>query len=112
MALLKKIKGATLMETLVATVLIMVIFIISGLVLNNVFSSSVRNHTKPIETIINELRYLEANKKITLPYDEEIDSWKVSLERITLEGQNFLEIEAVNIETQKSISKKYIENNN
>ncbi len=111
MALLKKIKGTTLMETLVATVLIMVIFVISGLVLNNVFSSTMRNHTKPAETVINELRYLETNKKITLPYHGEMDGWEVSLERITLDRQIFLEAEAVNIETKKNVSKKYIENN-
>ena len=37
MALLKKIKAATLMETLVATVLIFVVFIMASAILNNLF---------------------------------------------------------------------------
>jgi|SRR5690606_16554309 len=112
MVVLDKIKASTLMETLVATVLIVIVFMISGLVLNNVFSATVRNNTKSVETHIKELRYLETHGKLPSPYFEESGNWKISMEKIMLDGQMLLEFHAANSETNKTITKLYLETEN
>ena len=62
MVILKKIKASTLMETLVASVLIVVVFMISSMILNNLFSNTIKSNTRAIEAHINELQYLYINE--------------------------------------------------
>lgn len=67
------------METLVATVLIIVIFLLSSLILNNIFLGQVNSQTGPVETRINELNYLLINEKIETPYAETFNQWDISI---------------------------------
>ncbi len=79
MGLLKRIKGSTLMETLVASVLIVIVFMLAGMVLNNVFRNSFKNDTRAIEAHLNELQYLHKNKQLELPHQEVFDKWVVNI---------------------------------
>ncbi|MGW9686750.1 hypothetical protein [Flagellimonas sp. 2504JD1-5] len=84
MALLKKrVKASTLMETMVATVLIVVIFMLSSLILNNLFAAQVRGNLQPLKTHLDEVEYLYSNGKLTSPYYDEWEDWSISIE-----GQN------------------------
>ena len=56
-----KIKGSTLMETLVATVVIVIIFMMASLILNNLFSNTIKNNTQSIDSYLNELQYKKQN---------------------------------------------------
>lgn len=109
MALLKKIKASTLMETLVATVLIVVVFMISSMILNNLFSNSIKNNTRDIDAYLNELEYLYENEKIIIPYQNEYKDWLIVIEKDKENQPNVL-IEALNIHTNKSITKTIYEN--
>ena len=109
MALLKKIKASTLMETLVATVLIVVIFMISSMILNNLFSNSIKNNTRDIDAYLNELEYLYENEKIIIAYQDEYKDWLIVIEK-DRENQSNVLIEALNIHTNKSITKTIYEN--
>ncbi len=42
MGQLKKIKGSTLLESLIASVLIVIIFMVSSLILNNIINSKIK----------------------------------------------------------------------
>ncbi len=53
MVVLKKIKAFTLMETLVATVLIVIVFMISSMLLNNLFYNSIKDNTIAIDAHLN-----------------------------------------------------------
>lgn len=79
MVILKKIKASTLMETLIATVLIMVIFIISSLILNNLFASTVKHNMRAIKAKTNELEYLYINDKIELPFQDNFENWTITI---------------------------------
>jgi len=48
MALLGKIKASTLMETMVATVLIIIIFMMASLIMNSVFISNINGSTSSV----------------------------------------------------------------
>lgn len=110
MVVLKKINASTLMETLVATVLIIIVFMISSMVLNNLFSNSIKNNTRAIETHLNELQYLYMNKKLAIPYYDEFKSWNISIEMFKENGETQVFFEAINTNTNKTVEKLCYEN--
>ena len=103
MVVLKKIKASTLMETLVATVLIVVIFMMTSFILNGLFSSTMSNNTRHIEAHINQLNYLQQNKNLKLPYDELYGNWSISVLKRTENNNALIEFEAINIKTKKKL---------
>ena len=110
MAILKKIKASTLMETLVATVLIVIVFMISSMILNNLFSNSIKNNTRAIDAHLNELQYLYWHEKLILPYNDDFNSWKISIASLKEKGKVIIVFDAVNRNTNKTIERKIIEN--
>jgi predicted PurR-regulated permease PerM len=112
MALLKKVKASTLMETLIATVLIVVVFMISSMILNDVFLNSIKNNTNEIEAYLNELEYLYIHKKLLVPYQDDFNVWQISVERNRENGFNNIVFEAINSNTNKSIIKTIIASKN
>ncbi len=105
MVVLKKIKGSTLMETLVSSVLIVIIFMIASMILNNLFSNSIKNNTKIIETKLNKLQYQYLKDNIVLPYSDSYKKWNFSVEVINENGFKQIEFEAFNAETNKRLTK-------
>lgn len=105
MAVLKKIKASTLMETLVATILIVVVFMISSMILNNVFSNTIRNNTREIDAYLNELQYLYKHGKLTVPYQDDLNDWHISVVTYKEYESNTIVFEAMNINTEKNITK-------
>jgi len=109
MAVLKKVKASTLMETLVATVLIVVIFMLASMILNSLFSNTIKNNTSEIHTYLNELEYQHQANILQLPYRDEHNNWMISIENIKKNNQSFIELEAINKELNKTITKRLIE---
>ncbi len=91
------------METIMATVLIMVIFILSSMILNNLFSNTIKNDTRGIEARLNALHYLCINDKVNLPHYEEFNSWEISVLSDQFDEYSILLFEAVNKDTGKTL---------
>lgn len=98
------------METLVATVLVVVIFMISSMVLNNLFSSNIKNSTRVIDAHLNELQYLYRNEKMEIPFYDDLDDWEISVERKKNTVSTQITFEAINRKTDKQITKTINEN--
>ncbi|MEQ3663787.1 hypothetical protein [Olleya sp.] len=111
MVVLIKVKASTLIETLVATVLIIIIFIISSMILNNIYLSSIINDTRAINAQLNELQYLNLNGKLELPYRDTFSNWNIKVEKYIESNQTLIEFEANNILTTKTIILKQYESN-
>ncbi len=80
MGLLKrKIKGETLIETLVATSIIIVVFVIASLVLNNTVRTLAAKDTFEVRNRLEVLQYLYTHNKLTLPYDEVYDTYQITI---------------------------------
>lgn len=111
MDVLKKLKSATLMETLIATVLIVVIFIVSSLVINNLLLNSFNNNTNEIENRLSQLEYEFQNHKIQLPYNEMFDNWNIIItkEAKSKNGISLITLKAQKNQSQKTIIKKRID---
>jgi len=105
MDVLKKLKASSLMETLVATVLIIVVFMIASLTLNNILSGSIRKEQGKINTHLNELHYNYLHNQIEIPYYGSFDDWKVSIEQ-NKEDIGILFIEALHTKTNKNLERQ------
>ncbi|MFT6637651.1 MAG: hypothetical protein ACJAYP_000207 [Flavobacterium sp.] len=107
MVVLKKIRSATLMETLVATVIIVLVFLISSMVINNIFFNTFHQKRQLIETSLNELEYKYYNNLIDLPYNANLENWNVE---VFLEEDNKVIFKATNAFTQKELVHKIYKN--
>lgn len=104
MALLKKVNGSTLMETLVATVLIVIVFMMASLTFNQLFGNSIKNNTHGINNEIRKLAYLSQHQQIQLPYSTQYKDWDISINaNASSTAIGILEINATHKRTQKSI---------
>ncbi|WP_025741257.1 hypothetical protein [Aquimarina pacifica] len=83
MVVLKKIRGATLVEVLTASVLIIIVFMIASLSFNNVFGNQIQRGQSAIENRIKELQYLYRHEVLKLPYAEDFDGWEII---VTIQG--------------------------
>lgn len=104
MVVLKKIKASTLMETMVATVLIVVVFMMSSLLLNTIFSASIKGNTQPILEKLHELEYEYKNGKIVLPYNEDWNNWDIFINSFSPKEATYIQLEATNMDSKKVVS--------
>jgi type II secretory pathway component PulJ len=99
-----RVKGSTLMETLVATVLIVLILMLASMILNNLFSNTIKNNTQAINNHLNELQYLQQHEQLLLPYADSYKNWDVTVERYKEDNKTLIEFEAINTKTNKTIN--------
>lgn len=81
MVVLKKIRAATLVETLVASVIIVVVFMIASLSLNNIFKGTIQSNDSEIQNRIKQITYLYKSKQIDIPFYENNEKWDISIEK-------------------------------
>jgi len=108
MVILKKIKSATLVEVIVASVLIVIIFMIASIVLNNVMLNAFSKNTHPIENRLNELEYEQRNGMVKLPYKEKYKGWEIEIKTNYLDSKQELIILAINEINNKQITRNRI----
>lgn len=82
MALLKKIKAGTLVETIVASVLLVLIFGIASMVVSNVLKSNLLHNRLMVLYEIEKLEYRYLNDDLVLPYTESFQFFEVEVSEI------------------------------
>ena len=102
MALLKKIKGSTLMETMVATVLIVIVFMMASLLLETIFISSTQKNNEGITQRLQELEYEYKKELIRLPYTEDWKDWEIGIRQERIRGINYIVLDAQEKKTDRS----------
>jgi hypothetical protein len=103
MALLKRVKASTLMETLVATVLIVVIFMVSSMLMNNMVSGKIKQNTEMAQERLNALEYQLKNGGLLLPYYEDFESWEITITKEKRQNIFLVTLEAENTNTHKIV---------
>ena len=107
MALLKaKVRASTLLETIVATVLILVIFAVSSLVINSVFSNALKGDPSAVRDRMDFLEYEVINGKAQLPYFEDFRAWEIQL-MVSGENGDILELRADKKGTEQKITARH-----
>lgn len=94
------------METITASVIIIIVFAIASLTLNNVFSATINNDTNQIENHLYKLEYQYVNNQISIPYNEAIENWEIGIAKVEENGSNWIVFKAVNTVTKKTVVKK------
>ncbi|WP_281335988.1 hypothetical protein [Flavobacterium eburneipallidum] len=103
MVVLKKIKSATLVEVIIASLLIVIIFMIASLVLNNLVMNTFSKNRHPIETRLNVLEYKLQNDLIELPYQESYRNWDIEIQLEEKASKKELLIQATQNQNDKEI---------
>lgn len=101
MVILKKLKSATLIETLIASVLIVVVFLAASMIINTIFFNTFYQKRELATNRLDELEYNYIHGAIELPYTEEIENWNIEI--IDLQNSNVIELKAQNTLTKKEI---------
>jgi len=104
-----KIKASTLMETLVATSIIIIVFAVASLVLNNTFRNMVYNDTFGVQNRMEELHYLYDNNQIELPYYEQYQQFEITIDRELQGTVSHIEVQAKNSVNSKTLLIDYID---
>jgi hypothetical protein len=71
MVVLKKIKASSILENLVASIIVLVVFSIAGTSVNQIFENNVNNREFKFDNRVKELEYLIINNQLQLPYEYE-----------------------------------------
>ena len=79
MAILKKLSASSLLETLIASVLIILVFIISTTLLTNIAINEIKRDNLELESRLIELQYLATHGLIEVPYYETNEDWHIEL---------------------------------
>ncbi|MDB9380912.1 hypothetical protein PN465_01460 [Nodularia spumigena CS-584] len=108
MAVLRKIRSATLVEALTATVIIIVIFVVASLVINNMLLNLYNSKTRDIDSRLNELHYAIVQNKERLPYNGEAGEWKIVAVAQTVEGCQWVLLSAISSHTGKKIEQTFV----
>ncbi len=93
------------METLVATVLIVIIFTVSSLLLNAMLSNNLKGRDHHITERLNQLYYKYQHQSLMLPYFESSEGWEFSVTTEIREGILLVILKAENPLINKSYSK-------
>lgn len=72
-----RISASSIVETLVASVIIVLVFSIASLALNNVFRATILSDKSSIENHAYKLIYLYEKEKLILPFYENYKGWEV-----------------------------------
>ena len=111
MVVLKKVKASSLIETITASIIIIIVFTIASLTLSNVFASTIKNDTNQIDNYMYRLEYKYINNKILIPHNEAYKNWEITIFKKVENNKDWIVFEANNSKTKKSVVKKrmYVE---
>ncbi len=107
--LLLKLKASSLVETLIATIIIMIVFGIAMASITNILERTVKNSTTKIDSRLNKLVYQYEYGLIKVPNIIEADKWTIETKKMNEGDLNFIVFKAVNKESQKVRLKKLLE---
>ncbi|CAM1361481.1 conserved hypothetical protein [Tenacibaculum sediminilitoris] len=103
-----KVKASSLTEVIIATVIILVIFGIALLTIDNLLFNAVKSNTHTIENELTELVYQYKNGQVTLPYSSDENEWMIYSEEIREKNQKLIVFHAENKQSKKKITKKTV----
>lgn len=98
----RKITASTLMETLVATIIILVVFVAASLVLNNTFKTIVANDRFNLDNRIRFIEYKYQHNEIALPYLEDFERFEIYISKEYEEAVGYIMIEITEKESRQT----------
>ena len=78
MVVLKRIMSSSLIETLIASVIIITVFMIASISFINIFSNELRAKDDRLQSRIREIKYYAKYDQLNYPFYEERKYWIIS----------------------------------
>ena len=107
--ILKKVKGSSLVETMVASVVIMVVFGISMATISNILRSAVEGNTRLIDRELNKIEYFYKHGKVQVPNTIDFKDWEIEVKKEKYQDGSFVVLKAKNTNTNKERKRKFLE---
>ncbi|TVZ52263.1 hypothetical protein [Dokdonia sp. Hel_I_53] len=74
-----KVKGASLIESVIATVIIIVVFTIASITFTTVMRGGMQSNTFKVQNKLDFLFYKYENGQLKIPYDEEYEKFFIKI---------------------------------
>ena len=108
----KKEEASSLTEVIVATSILLLVFGIALLTLNNIMTSTLRSNTNSLDTELEKIIYQYRNQQINIPFFSRDEKYQIDGQKITENNIQFIEFTAKDMETNKVRSKKIVQISN
>lgn len=82
----KKLKASSLTEVIVATTILLIVFAIAIVTLNNIMVSSLQKDTHSVNTEIDRLIYQYQNKQLKVPISYQEDDYVIKIQNSNQNG--------------------------
>ncbi|QTE21147.1 hypothetical protein [Polaribacter cellanae] len=106
----KRVIASSLTEVIVATSILLLVFGIAVITLNNIMVNTVQNDTQNLETKIEKMMYQYNNNQLKIPSTYKDKDELVSIEKIKIDGVFFIEFSIKNAGIKKEITKRIFAN--
>lgn len=103
-----KVKGSSLIETLIATIIIMIVFGIAMMSVTNILENTVKNSASKIDTELNKLTYRYHHGLIKVPDVIQSGQWSVELKKVKEGALDYVLFQATHKTNKKVRSKKIL----
>lgn len=103
-----QVKGSSLIETLIATIIVMIVFGIAMMSVTNILENTVKNSTSAIDIELNKLMYQYHHDLIKVPDTIDYGLWKVDVKTVKEGTLTYVTFEAMHTVNGKVKSKKLI----
>ena len=104
-----KVRGSSLVETLVATVIIMLVFGIAMFSITNILERTVKHSTSYIDSQLQKLIYQFHNDLLQVPDVIEQGDWEIEVKRVEEGEIRTISLKAIHKKTKKVREKKIVE---
>ncbi|WP_350284660.1 hypothetical protein [uncultured Croceitalea sp.] len=104
MALLKKLKSSTLMETMVATVLLVIVFMVASLIMNSLLAAQSKNDVTGLDQQLKKLEYRYLNQRLPLPHAETWKDWEIMVLEQDNNGRPMVQLSAKQDALKKEVT--------
>lgn len=103
-----KLKASSLTEVIVATTILLIVFAIALIALNNMMVSSMRKDTQSLDTEIEKLIYQYQNKQFKIPLSYQEDTYVIKVQKINQNDIKCIEFSIQDTNKDKTRTKRII----
>lgn len=104
MVILRKIAASTLMETMVATVLLVIVFMTASMVMGSLLEARFKSETGEVNAALREIRYQLQSGNTQLPYSSNPKGWTIRMNTKSVFGTKYKEIRATHPIKEKTVT--------
>jgi len=105
----KKVRGSSLIETLIATIMILFVFGIALTTITNTLERTVKSNTRFVDHELNRLEYMYRNSQLQVPDQIDIKDWQIDIKREKENDLNFIVFAAKNKTNSKEKKRRILE---